>query len=233
MDPDSSKLTSKYTMLTRTSFWCCVSICVYILFSFTACGPKKGDAIKSEIDSLEFSTMTRGVETLISDSGITKYKLVADIWYTYDSPESKWYFPEGIYLEQFDTLFHIQASVKADTAWYYDSSKLWHLVGNVEILSREGQQFYSNSLYWNQQNEEVYSHEHVRIVKNEGQELQGQYGFRSNQTMTRYIIFSSRGYMDINSDGSPAATSQSSSTLSTEAKADSIAIAESLAPSTR
>lgn len=218
--------------LTRPYVWGCVGVFLYILWSFTACGPGKGDALKSEVDTLEFSTMTRGVETLISDSGVTKYKLVAELWYTYDRPEKKWFFPEGIYLEQFDTLFNIQASVKADTAYFYEARNLWHLLGNVEVMNREGQRFYSSSLFWDQNAEEVYSNAHVRIVRSEGQELQGRYGFRSNQNMTKYEIFSSLGHMDIDSDGTPKPKRKDSLNISPD-KADSIAISETLSPSLR
>ncbi|MDO4770615.1 LPS export ABC transporter periplasmic protein LptC [Porphyromonas sp.] len=213
--------------LTRPTFWGCVGVFLYIIWSATACGPGKGDTVKSEVDTLVFTTMTRGVETLVSDSGVTKYKLVAELWYTYDQPEKKWRFPEGIYLEQFDTLFNAQATVKADSAYYYEAKKLWHLMGNVEVMNREGQKFFSNSLFWNQEREEVYSHDSVRIIRSEGQELRGKYGFKSNQDMTSYMIFTSSGHMDVDKDAT-------SPTLPKDSiKADSIAISETLDPSLR
>lgn len=220
--------TNKKTTLIRPSLWGCVGVFLYIIWSATACGPGKGDAVKSEQDTLTFSTMTRMVETLVSDSGVTKYKLMADVWYTYDTPEEKWYFPEGIYLEQFDTLFNAQATVKADTAYYFEAKKLWHLIGNVEVMNREGQKFYSNSLFWNQYTEEVYSHDSVRIIRSEGQELRGKYGFRSNQDMTSYKIFTSSGHMDVNKESTTAPTAPTDSL-----KADSVAISETLAPNLR
>ena len=175
----------------------CVSVVLYILFSFSACGSSKGDALRSDIDSVDFASLTTGVNTLISDSGVTKYKLEAPVWYTYDKPQRKWYFPEGLHVEQFDTTFTVQASVRADTAYYFEDDKLWHLIGHVHVMSREGQNFYSNSLFWDQNTEEVYSHEYVKIIKSEGQLLEGQFGFRSNQNMTRYQIFSSSGHIDV------------------------------------
>lgn len=181
-----------------------VSAFLYLLFSVSACNNSKGDALKGQIDTLDFESCTTGVNTLISDSGVTKYKLVADAWYTYTTPEKKWYFPQGLYVEQFDTLMTTEASIKADTAYYYESKQLWYLVGNVHVMSREGEVFDSNSLYWDQKAEEVYSHEYIRIEKPGGQMLEGKYGFKSNQSMTRYTIFSSSGHLDVEDKPLPA-----------------------------
>ena len=34
-----------------------------------------------------------------------------------------WAFEKGVYLEKFDSLFHIDASIKADTAYYYEKKE--------------------------------------------------------------------------------------------------------------
>ena len=51
-------------------------------------------------------------------------------------------FPRGIYVEKFDTLFQTEASIKADTAYYYDKKGLWELIGNVEVESLQGEAFW-------------------------------------------------------------------------------------------
>ena len=71
------------------------------------------DAI-TERDSLPVMN-TRGVTTLISDSGVTRYRVNTEEWLIFDKKKpSYWAFEKGIYLEQFDSLFHIDASIKAD-----------------------------------------------------------------------------------------------------------------------
>lgn len=181
----------------RYHYWWCA--CFFILFfiNISSCGRKRGDLLNGNIDTLMFTTMTENVHTLISDSGITKYKLQTKVWYTFDNPESKWYFPEGIYIEQFDTLFNIEASVQADTAYYYQDKSLWELKGNVRVLNREGQRFFAKTIYWNEQEGEVYSHDPVRIERSEGELLMSQYGFKSNQDMTKYELYSSSGHLDV------------------------------------
>lgn len=175
----------------------------YLLFSFSSCRTRKSDTLQSDLDSIPYTSLTRHVQTLISDSGITRYKLEAPIWYTYDQPESYWLFPEGLYVEQFDTLFHIQASIKADSAIYFQSRKLWELRGNVRVLNREGQRFYSESLYWDEAEATVYSHDYIKIIRGMGQLIESKFGFRSNQDMTRYELYSSHGHVDVRDQQMP------------------------------
>lgn len=183
--------------LARCHFWWCACFFISFFVSIASCGRKGSDVLDGDIDTLMFTSMTEHVNTLISDSGITKYKLQTKVWYTFDKPESKWYFPEGIYVEQFDTLFNIEASIEADTAYYYQDQNLWELKENVKVLNREGQRFFAKTLYWDEKNEEVYSHDPVRIERSPGELLVSQYGFKSNQDMTRYELYSSSGHLDV------------------------------------
>ncbi|MDO5035518.1 MAG: LPS export ABC transporter periplasmic protein LptC [Porphyromonas sp.] len=177
--------------------WGYAIILCYLIVSLSACGKQKGDAIKSNIDSLSYTSLTTGIETLISDSGITRYKVIAEKWYTYEKPENLWSFPEGIYLEQFDTLYTIEASIEADTAYYYQDKKIWELRGNVFVLNREGQKFSGESLFWDEGKAEVYSHDPIQIERTSGELLRSQYGFKSNQSMTQYELYSSSGHIDV------------------------------------
>ena len=105
---------------------------IVMLLLLSSCGGKKkamGEAI-TERDSLPMMT-TLGVTTLISDSGVTRYRVNTEEWSVYDRKKpSYWAFEKGVYLEQFDSIFHIEASIKADTAYYYDKERLWKLIGN-------------------------------------------------------------------------------------------------------
>ena len=86
------------------------------------------------------SVMTSyGVNTLISDSGVIKYKIVTERWdVNIVKNPSCWTFEKGVFFEQFDEKFHVEAYIQADTAWYYDQKKLWHLRGRVRIRNING-----------------------------------------------------------------------------------------------
>ena len=125
---------------------------IVMLLLFPSCGGKKkitGDAI-TERDSMAVM-QTSGVTTLISDSGVTRYRVNTEEWLVFDRKKpSYWAFEKGVYLEQFDSIFHIEASIKADTAYYYDKERLWKLIGNVDIQNRKGERFNTELLYWNE-----------------------------------------------------------------------------------
>lgn len=160
-----------------------------MLFLYAACSSSDKDLIDINYDPETTPSMnTDSVITLISDSGITRYKLETDNWQVFDKAKDPyWYFPEGIYLERFDSLFQVEATILADSAWNYTDKRLWRLKGNVDIRNMEGEMFLSDELFWDQKEEKVYSDKYIEIKQGET-ELKG-YGFESNQEMTEYRIF--------------------------------------------
>jgi LPS export ABC transporter protein LptC len=158
-----------------------------VLFLFS-CGGKKikmSEAI-TERDFLP-AMQTVGVTSLVSDSGITRYRIETEEWLIYDKKKPPyWAFEKGVYLEKFDSLFNIDASVKADTAYYYNEQKLWKLMGHVHVQNLKGEQFDTELLYWNQTTEKIYSEKSIQIEQTD-KIIVGQ-GFTSNQQMTVYTI---------------------------------------------
>ena len=133
-----------------------------------------------------------GVNTLISDSGVIKYRIVTERWdvNTIKNP-SRWTFEKGIFMEQFDENFHIEGYIQADSAWYYDQKKLWELRGRVSIRNVNGLVFNSEELWWDGIRHEFYSHKFSRVVTPE-RTLEGTY-FRSDEHMTHYEVTNSVG----------------------------------------
>ena len=144
-----------------------------------------------------------GVNTLISDSGVAKYRIVTEQWdVNTNLNPSRWLFNKGIFLQQFDEKFHVQAYIQCDTAYYYDQLKLWELRSRVRILTKDGLHFSSNQLFWDENKHELYSHVFSRLVTPE-RTLQGAY-FRSDEKMTKYYVSNTKGsFIRGNLDGSP------------------------------
>lgn len=131
--------------------------------------------------------LTRDVETLISDSGVTRYRIVTPIWYVYDEVEEPyWRFPEGLNLNKYDNFFRTEATVRADSAIYLKRKQTWQLDGNVSISNVMNEKFLTQQLVWDQRTHKLYSDSFIHIERTD-RVLEG-YGFESNEQLTRYTI---------------------------------------------
>ena len=175
------------------------------LLVLLACSEQQEHTAPAINDRDSVSMMTSyGINTLISDSGVIKYKIVAERWdvNTAKNP-SRWTFEKGIFMEQFDEQFHIEGYIQADTAWYYDQQKLWELRGHVYIRNVNGLIFRSEEFFWDGNRHEFYSYKFSRVITPE-RNLEGTY-FRSDEHMTHYVVTNSVGSFqasDMESDDS-------------------------------
>lgn len=142
-------------------------------------------------DSVPLMT-SYGVNTLISDSGVIKYRIVTEEWIVNPNLNpSRYIFDKGVLLTQFDEKFNVFSYIQCDTAYYYDKKKLWELRSRVKILTKSGIKFSSEELFWDENNHELYSNKFSRLVTPE-RSLQGRY-FRSDEQMTKYYVSNTSG----------------------------------------
>ncbi len=145
------------------------------------------------------SMTTHNISTLISDSGITQYKIVAPVWYVYDEVDTPhWSFPQGLYLQKYDRSFKVIATVAADSAYFYTVQKLWKLEGNVEMTKEPKELFLSPRVFWDQRRQRLYSDTFIHI-ENATHVLEGS-GFESNERLTDYRILHPTGIFPVNRD---------------------------------
>ena len=188
---------------------------VMLVFSSACTGNKKptGDAVTNR-DSLP-ALETRDVTTLISDSGVIRYRITTPLWLVFDKLNpSRWTFEEGVYLENFDENNDVMADIKADTAYYYDKKKLWELRGHVEIKNQQGEKFNTELLFWNQDTQKVYSDKFIRIEQID-RTITG-HGFESNQQFTVYTIRKPEGIFYVDEDKMAVAPADSLNTENNE-----------------
>lgn len=166
---------------------------ILALLFLTSCQEEKKHTAPAIYPRDSVAVMTSfGVNTLISDSGLIKYRIVTERWEINQAKQpSRWTFDKGLFLEQFDEKFHIEAYIQCDTAYYFDQEKLWELRGRVRVRTIDGMRFASQELYWNQNKHELYSHKFSRLVTPD-REMQGTY-FVSDEKLTRYTISNSKG----------------------------------------
>lgn len=165
-------------------------------------------------DSLPFMS-AHGISNLISDSGVISYKIVAEDWNIYTTQPQKWTFLKGLFLEKFDSTFHVEWHIQADTA-YCHNNQTWELRGRVVVLNREGTLFKSEELFWDMDRHEIWSNLFMRITKPDSeQQLEGN-RFRSNEEMTDYHISLAAGYTPVSEESEqPSAAPVTSSPTDT------------------
>lgn len=161
----------------------------------------------SSIDNRDSAAVmvSYGVSKLISDSGVFRYKVVAEEWRVYDKTvPPRWEFPKGIFLERFDDKFKVNLHITADTAWLFDQN-LWKLHSHVVLHDESAQtRVYTDELYWNMNTGELSSNVYSHLIKPD-QEIEGDW-FRARLVdgqLTQYHIRQSKGFMPKHDYGEP------------------------------
>lgn len=135
---------------------------------------------------------TSDIISYISDSGITKYKILTKQWDMYDRARvPRWAFEKGLKLEEFDRKYKVISTIECDTAYYYTLHRIWELRGHVKVKNAKGNQIYTSQLFWEQDKKKLYSNRPVHIVQPD-KVIDGN-SFESNQDMTWYIIHKMKG----------------------------------------
>lgn len=100
-------------------------------------------------------------------------------------------FPDGFFVYGYDEDEKLETQIVADNARhlkYKDGRESWEAFGNVVIKNLIKQEVMeTDTLYWDQKNEKIYTHCYVRMYSPDGF-MQG-YGMESDQRARNSIIF--------------------------------------------
>ena len=167
---------------------------------FWSCREEQKVDISHNLDSSSMPSMsTRNIATLISDSGITQYKIVSPLWNIYDEVDTPyWSFPEGLYLQKYDPDYNVIATVAADSAKFFKNERLWRLEGEVEMTKVPDELFLSPRVFWDQRKQQLYSDTFIHI-ENATHVIEGT-GFVSDESLNNYRILHPNGIFPINRD---------------------------------
>ena len=81
--------------------------------------------------------------------------------------------------------------MQADSAWYFDQQKLWHLRGRVRIRNVNGLIYQSEELFWDGIRHELYSNVYSKLITPE-RTMEGTC-FLSDEQMRHYTVSNSKG----------------------------------------
>ena len=182
--------------------------------------PPVGSAVVGR-DSLPVM-VTYGVSKLISDSGIIRYKMIAEEWRVYDrTTPPRWEFPQGIYIQRYDDKFRVNLHITADSAWIYDQ-KICKMHGHVVLHDQAAHTHLSTEeLYWDMKSGDLASDTYTCLTQPD-QEIAGDW-FRAkiiDNRLTQYHIKQSKGFMPM---GTVNSTDEDTVSITTDTiKVDSI-----------
>ena len=136
------------------------------------------------------------ITALVSDSGILRYRLVARQWYVYDRADTPyWDFPYGLRFERFDLDYNIDAAFQCQKAVYYNELKQWHIYGDIRAQNLNGDRFYTEELFWDQEHDLISNDTLITIIQKD-KKIVGT-GFRANQAFSNYTILHPTGIFPI------------------------------------
>ena len=130
---------------------------------------------------------TTDVQTVISDSGHTRYRIAAKLWNMYEeAKEPHWTFPQGVTCEELDDKYKTVTTIRCDSAYFDKNKNLWTLTGNVRMTNVTNDLVLTDELIWDQQAHRMYSDAFIHIEK-QGRIIEG-YGYESNERLTTYQL---------------------------------------------
>lgn len=180
----------------RRSGWVLISLFILLLVG-SGCREERKLDVFSKLNIRKMATMTtKNISTLISDSGVVQYKIVAPLWSVYEEVDTPyWTFPKGLYLQKYDPYFKVVATVAADSAKFLKNQKLWCLMGHVEMTKVPGDLFQSERLFWDQKQGKIYSDTFIHI-ETQTHMLEG-IGFESDERLTSYRVLRPQGIFPV------------------------------------
>ena len=183
-----------------------------MLFFMTACSKEKVDKFEAIQDRSALPIVhATEITTLISDSGVTRYRISAPSWDDFDkSNQPYWEFKKGIHLEKFNIDLKVDANIHSQYARFNKNEQIWELRGKVKAINLQGELFETEQLFWNLREERIYSDSLIKITQ--ASHIITGIGFESNQSMTRYMIRKPQGIFPVNENDSTASPQPNSMT---------------------
>ena len=137
------------------------------------------------------------VQTLYSDSAVVRLKLKAPRQLEFDNNDRE--FPDGLYLEFYDTDGSLSSTLSADYCYYYHESDTWRVLRDVVIKNvKTHEKLNTEELFWEPKKETVHTSKFVRI-ETEDEILMGE-GLEAKQDFSWWKILNGTGTIELHED---------------------------------
>lgn len=176
---------------------------VVVILVLSACSSsiKNDSKLTSARDSLAIMR-SYNIVTLVSDSGVTRYRVETPEWLVYDKAERPyWLFPQGLHMDRFDEFLNVYSRVDANYAIYFTNDDVWELYDSVRVTNVHDECFETDKLIAEPRNDKIYTDQFVKVTQKD--RIITGVGMHSNKNLTRYVIEKTQGVIPLDEEKKP------------------------------
>lgn len=160
----------------ESRYYFIIAILIIILIA-SGCKDDIGTITGKGDDLSKLPTMvSHNVQTLLSDSGETKYRITTPTWVAYENQENPhWIFPDGLIAEELKKQspdFDVKLSMKCDSAHYDRNSRMLNITGNIVIHDDAGGEITCDSAYYDEEKSLWSLNSMVTITNSDGSKIE-------------------------------------------------------------
>ncbi len=178
------------------------SIVILISVSMTMLFSCENDISKIKVSNAEELPIiqSNGIQTVYSDSAVVRLKITGPELKEFaetDDKEAYIEFPKGLKATFYNQSGRIESSLEAEYAIFWKKVKQFEARTNVVVKNfSEKQELFTEQLFWDQDEEKIWSDKFVKIITENGPTY-GEEGFESDQNFAKFRIKKSRGQMTV------------------------------------
>lgn len=144
------------------------------------------------------------VESLLSQNGKLRAKLISPYMLRYAVDSSYLEFPRTLHVDFYDSLAKVESQVDALYGKYFENRSLVYLRDSVRVFNVKGDTLWTPDLWWDQNSKSFYTDKNIRLFTKD-KRLWGGKGFRAAQDLSGWRIFQPTGIINVpesmNADG--------------------------------
>jgi len=132
------------------------------------------------------------------DSGMITMKSYAPIIEKYELIDSPYVVAKkGIKIDFFDKKNPKPGTITAKYARIFEYKKFYEAKGDVRITTNEGRRFVTQSVYWDQRKQRIYTRDTVYQTMPDGSVLINAHGMTAKDDFSEYRFFKNSGDLDV------------------------------------
>ncbi len=171
-----------------------------IIMLFASCEQSNIEIINTITSESNAPTLSvTNTEIIFTKNALIEVKIISKQINRYLNVEDPYTeFPQGLYVEFYDSTQTVTSYIKANYCIYDETEKLWTAENDVVSVSNEGNTLNTEFLIWDERKGKIYSDRYVRITNEDGI-IHGK-GFEANQDLSNWTIKKTSGTINIDNE---------------------------------